>query len=102
MFLLLLMFQMTLVVIQLLDSILLLPPILATHHVIWLFAVALPLLSITLVGNPFDPNIMEMALGKNKDHLTQNVRVIGQPIIFYLGSSCDKKLIFCLCLIEDC
>ena len=72
-FLLLLMFQLTLCLLQLLDAILMLPPIFSTHHVIWLVLVTLPLMTVSMMGSPRDNSIMKKALGKNKKHLTKQV-----------------------------
>lgn len=73
-FLLLLMLQLSLVVMQLLDS-MLLPPVLAPHHVLWLAALGLPLLALTINANPLDPDIMKKALGKNIHHLSNQVHI---------------------------
>ena len=72
-FLLLLMFQLTICLIQLLDAVLLLPPIFNTHHVLWLVLVILPLMTVSMMGSPRDNSIMKKALGKNKKHLTKQV-----------------------------
>lgn len=68
------MFQLTLCLLQLLDTVLLLPPILNTHHVIWLNLVTLPLMTVSMMNSPRDNSIMKKALGKNKKHLTKQVK----------------------------
>ena len=70
---LMLMLQLFVLLLHVLNNFLLMPPILATHHVLWLVAVALPLLSITPMGAPLHHHILKVAMGKNKDHLKKKV-----------------------------
>ncbi|XP_048256879.1 transmembrane protein 94-like [Haliotis rufescens] len=78
-FYLMLCFHLSLTLTQVLASILLLPPTLDTRHLLWLLLVVIPLLSLTLMGNPVDPRIMTMATRKNKDHV--NGEMLGQYIV---------------------
>lgn len=50
---------------QLLTSLLFLPPLLSTGHVLWLVFVILPVLSFSLLGTSCDPQVMTIATGKN-------------------------------------
>ena len=88
------MFELTLVLIQLLSSLALLPPVLATHHVLWLVTVALPALSITLIGNPCDPAIMKMALGKNMTHPKKQVAIPSYNISKRNNNHLWKKIVY--------
>lgn len=74
-FMLMLFLQLFVLLLQLLNSVLLMPPILASHHVLWLVTVAVPLLSVTLMGVPLHHHILKVALGKNKQHLKKQVTV---------------------------
>lgn len=51
--------------VQLLSSVLMLPPLLTSGHVLWLVFFVLPILSFSLMGTPLDPHVMTAATGKN-------------------------------------
>lgn len=56
---------MSLALVQLLASLLFLPPLLSSGQVLWLVFFVLPILSFSLMGVPLDPEVMRMASGKN-------------------------------------
>ena len=58
---------------QLISSTLLFPPVLAPQHVLWLVLFVIPLLGLTMMGNPVDARVMTLATKKNKDHITSEV-----------------------------
>ncbi|KAK2192271.1 hypothetical protein NP493_35g02031 [Ridgeia piscesae] len=60
--------QLTLTTVQLVGC--LLPPCLAPDHLLWLTLVVIPLLSLTMMGNPQDPRMGQLAQGKNLNHIT--------------------------------
>ena len=90
MFVLVLLLQLMVVLLQVFGCLLQLPPILATHHLLWLCTAAIPLLSLTMVANPLDTSIMSYALGKNKNHLVKQVRQHSGTTLRIHG--CDRKL----------
>nr|KAG5713882.1 hypothetical protein BaRGS_024509 [Batillaria attramentaria] len=51
----------------------LLPPPLRPPHLLWLLLFALPLLAVTLMGNPVDPKIMGTITNKNKQHVNKQM-----------------------------
>ena len=56
---------MSLALVQLLASILFLPPLLSSGQVLWLVFFVFPVLSFSLMGVPLDPEVMRVASGKN-------------------------------------
>lgn len=50
---------------QLFSSMLFLPPIFAPGIVLWLPCIILPILSVSLMGTPFDEQVMNVSTGKN-------------------------------------
>ncbi|XP_041363282.1 transmembrane protein 94-like [Gigantopelta aegis] len=72
-FYLMLCFNLSISLAQMLASVFLLPPILASRHVMWLLLVVVPLLGLSLMGNPVDPRIMNIATRKNKDHVNKQM-----------------------------
>lgn len=56
---------MSLALVQLLASVLFLPPLLSSGQVVWLVFFVFPILSFSLMGVPLDPEVMRMASGKN-------------------------------------
>lgn len=61
---------------QVLASIVLLPPILSSQHLLWLLFIVVPALSLTLMGNPVDPRVMNNATSKNPEYISTQVNVI--------------------------
>lgn len=57
--------QLVLSAMMLLSSCVLLPPPLTGLHLLWLSCLIVPLLSLSLIGSPSDPNLMTMMTGKN-------------------------------------
>ncbi|XP_057369494.1 transmembrane protein 94-like isoform X2 [Daphnia carinata] len=51
--------------VQLIAALFFLPPIFTTGQVLWLSCIIIPLLSISLMGAPTDPDVMNIATGKN-------------------------------------
>ena len=76
---------------QLLASIFVLPPVVSSHHILWLLCVTIPLLSLTLMGNPLDTKLMTIALSKNNNFVTKKVSLdITTPMpveLFVLAAS---------------
>ncbi|KAI1291918.1 Transmembrane protein 94 [Halotydeus destructor] len=58
---------------QLMTSIMFLPPLLSSGHVLWLVCVILPILSFSLMGTPCDPRVMTIATGKNLNLDTESI-----------------------------
>jgi len=65
--------QSSLTLLQLLTSILLLPPILSPQLVLWLSCLVVPLLSFTLMGNPLNRHVVQTAQGKNQTTFVKQV-----------------------------
>ena len=61
---------------QMLASLVLLPPVLASQHLLWLVLIVIPSLSVTLMASPVDPRIMSLATGKNLNHIMTDVSII--------------------------
>jgi len=57
--------QLVLSAVMLLSSCLLLPPPLTGLHLLWLSCLTVPLLSLSLIGSPADPDLMTMITEKN-------------------------------------
>ena len=57
--------SLSLSLVQLLGSLLFLPPLLTSGQVLWLVFLILPLISLTLMSSPPDPHVMTVATGKN-------------------------------------
>lgn len=57
---------------QMITSLLFLPPLLSPGIVIWLSLIVMPVLSISLMGNETDPNVMNIATGR-KLHFNKEV-----------------------------
>jgi hypothetical protein len=68
--------QTSLSLLLLINSIFLLPPALSPQLVLWLSAFIVPLLSFTLMGNPFNRLITQMAQGKNNARIVKQVTVL--------------------------
>ncbi|XP_013405045.1 transmembrane protein 94-like, partial [Lingula anatina] len=94
-FLCLLSYHLSISLIQLLAAIFLLPPVLASRHLLWLLLVVAPSLSLVHFGNPLDPHIMTLASGKNEDYLTKDV--IVQYIVYFILRFVPSLLIILLC-----
>lgn len=52
-------------VLQLVAALFFLPPVLTAGQVIWLSCITVPILSVSLMGAPTDPSVMNIATGKN-------------------------------------
>jgi len=65
--------QSSLALLQLLNSLLLLPPIVSTQLVLWLSCFIVPLLSFTLMGNPLNRHVAQTAHGKNQTSFVKQV-----------------------------
>lgn len=78
-----LMCQLSLVLFQLLNSVFLLPPALPPNVILWLAVVTVPLLSITLMGNPLNRKILQMAQGKNRSHFAKQT-LLEELIYFFI------------------
>ena len=82
--------QVGLSLLQFFNSLCLLPPALSPQLVLWLSVFIVPLLSFTLMGNPFNRIIAQMAQGKN------NARIVKQVNIAW-AVSCSLMCIY-LCI----
>ncbi|RWS16661.1 uncharacterized protein B4U79_14914 [Dinothrombium tinctorium] len=58
---------------QLCTSLLFLPPLFSSGHVLWIVCFILPILSFSLMGSPQDPQLMTMAMGKNLGLNKENI-----------------------------
>ncbi|XP_026818266.1 transmembrane protein 94 isoform X1 [Rhopalosiphum maidis] len=58
---------------QLLAIALVLPPILSVGQILWLTCIVVPLLSVSLVGGPTDPEVMQKPTGKNQCSITSEL-----------------------------
>lgn len=61
-------------VIQLLAALLFLPPVFTVGQIIWLTCITIPLLSVSLIGVPTDPAVMNITTGKNSRKVDRGVR----------------------------
>lgn len=61
--------------VQLVAALFFLPPIFTTGQVLWLSCIIIPLLSISLMGAPTDPDVMNVATGKNSRKVDKGVKV---------------------------
>lgn len=77
-----LMCQVSLSIIQLLNSVILLPPSLPPNLLLWLSAVVVPLFSLTLMGNPINTQIIQMAQDKNRTQFTK--QTILEELIYFV------------------
>lgn len=60
--------QLILTAVQLMGC--MLPPSLAPDHLLWLTLVVVPLLSLSMMGNPQDLRMGQLAQGKNLNHVS--------------------------------
>ncbi|KAL4241053.1 hypothetical protein ACF0H5_001831 [Mactra antiquata] len=80
---------------QVMASILLLPPILQAQHTMWLSLVIIPLLGLTMMGNPVDARVMSLATRKNSNHITSEM--ILQFIVYYVMRFIPPVLVAMAC-----
>jgi hypothetical protein len=45
----------------------------SSQHLLWLIFVVVPLLSLTVMGNPVDPRVMNNATSKNSEYVSKQV-----------------------------
>lgn len=50
--------------------------LLTLGQVLWLACIIVPLLSVSLVGGPTDPGVMQKSTGKNQCSITSEVSLI--------------------------
>ncbi|XP_027057487.1 transmembrane protein 94-like isoform X1 [Pocillopora damicornis] len=86
--------QLVLSAMMLLSSCVLLPPPLTGLHLLWLSCLIVPLLSLSLIGSPSDPNLMTMMTGKND----KNFKEITHTVCFFFSVCFFPSLCIC-CLI---
>lgn len=82
-------------VLQLTAALLFLPPILTVGQIIWLSCITIPLLSISLMGAPTDPCVMNIATGKNSRRVDRSVSISIAPmyticLVFYVFD-CNRR-----------
>lgn len=82
---------------EVLASLLMLPPVMSAQHVIWLSLIVVPLLGLTMMGNPVDARVMSLATRNNANHITPEM--IFQFIMYYLMRFLPPVLValFCYC-----
>jgi hypothetical protein len=74
--------QASLTLLQLLNTVFLLPPALSPQLILWLSALIVPLLSFTLMGNPLNRQIAQMAQGKNQATFVKQTLV--EEVIYFI------------------
>ena len=82
-------FQSSVTLLLLLNYVLLLPPILSSQLVLWLSCFVVPLLSFTLMGNPLNRQVAQMAQGKNQ---TSFVKQVTSNQTLFAKQVTDKKM----------
>ncbi|XP_063445351.1 transmembrane protein 94-like [Mytilus trossulus] len=89
---------------QVLASIVLLPPVLSSQHLLWLLFIVVPALSLTLMGNPVDPRVMNNATSKNPEYIsTQMVlQFLCCFLLRFVPFTCISILCFGLTLNSLC
>ena len=60
-------------VLQIMAAILFLPPIMTAGQIIWITCITIPILSVSLLGAPTDPAVMNIATGKNSRNVDRAV-----------------------------
>ncbi|XP_052785861.1 transmembrane protein 94-like isoform X1 [Mya arenaria] len=60
---------------QLVSSVVQLPTLLPPQHLLWLVLIVIPLLGLTMMGNPVDHRVMSLATSKNNSHLSNEMIV---------------------------
>lgn len=73
-FYLMLCYHLSLTLIQVLASLMLLPPVLAPQHLMWLLIFVIPLLSLSMMANAVDYRIMNNATVKYPKNITKEVQ----------------------------
>ncbi|XP_035226390.1 transmembrane protein 94-like isoform X2 [Stegodyphus dumicola] len=69
---------------QIIADMFFLPLALPLAHMLWMICLEIPLLSLSLLGNPLDPHVMTLATGKN-------IKVANkQTILFFIACYCAK------------
>ncbi|KAK7869540.1 hypothetical protein R5R35_002309 [Gryllus longicercus] len=81
--------------IQVLNISLMLPPIFSFGQVLWLVCVIIPILSLSLVGKPTDPQVMQKATGKNQN-------IVNTEVITFLMWCYGVKFMISICLTLLC
>ncbi|PSN29814.1 hypothetical protein C0J52_24796, partial [Blattella germanica] len=83
--------------VQVLGVFVMLPPVLTSGAVLWLTCLVIPLLSLSLVGNSSDPQVMQRATGKNQCVVnTQFLPTILIVLLFYaitLSCLCEEIVV---------
>lgn len=74
----------SLTLLQLLSMLLFLPTPLPSAHMLWLICLEIPLLSLSLLGNPVDCQVMTVATGKNLEVVSK------ETILVFIGCYCAK------------
>ncbi|CAL4159798.1 unnamed protein product, partial [Meganyctiphanes norvegica] len=80
---------------QVLATIAALPPLLSTGGVVWMVTVVIPVLSVSLVGAPTNPAVMNQATGKN--HTQLNKELLHYCVLYYATKFVPSILIALLC-----
>ncbi|XP_072029353.1 LOW QUALITY PROTEIN: transmembrane protein 94-like [Amphiura filiformis] len=90
--------------IQLMASLLFMPPPLSGRHVLWLVLVVIPTLSLSLLGSPFQSQIMTYATGKKLQQIDREVIVLHgfYFISKFMGSVIVSLICFGLTLYSFC
>lgn len=80
---------------QVLATIAALPPLLSPGGVVWMVSVVIPILSVSLVGAPTNPAVMNQATGKN--HVQLNKELLHYCVLYYATKFVPSILIALLC-----
>ncbi|XP_052262626.1 transmembrane protein 94-like isoform X3 [Dreissena polymorpha] len=87
--------SLSLTVAQLLASLLQLPTLFPPQHMLWLILIVLPLLSLTMMGNPVDARVMSIATSKNNNHIPKEM--IQRFILYFLVRFLPPVLVALVC-----
>lgn len=87
--------QLVLSATMLLSACFVLPPPLTGLHLLWLSCLIVPLLSLSLIGSPADPNLMTMMTGKND----KNFKDITHTVCFFFSVCFFPSLCICCLLL---
>ncbi|KAK3089400.1 hypothetical protein FSP39_003342 [Pinctada imbricata] len=103
-FYLILCYHISLTVIQVFASVLLFPPVLASHHLLWLLIIVIPVLGLSMMGEAVDFRVMNNATRKNPKDITMEMflRFLCYYGLRFLPSLCVCMLCYALTLHSFC
>ncbi|XP_060071400.1 transmembrane protein 94-like [Ylistrum balloti] len=94
-FYLMLCYHLSLSLVQLLGSMVLLPPVLASQHLLWILFIVIPFLSLSMMGLPVDPRVMNNATTHNSEYITKDV--VQQFLLYFVTRFVPAGLVCLLC-----